>query len=157
MVFVNKCTPNIVVISVKYQLKLNNGENYDGKKTWTYNRPWKELKLSHYTPRRLLSRKEVQLLLIHDLGTRWRWVVSVTPKPRFTPVERTPGTHCTGGWVCPRVGLDTEARGKILSSLSGIEPRCLGRPARSHTPYWLRYPAHIAHPRNAYLMLTPAV
>jgi hypothetical protein len=26
----------------------------------------------------------------------------------------TPGTHCTGGWVGPRAGLDTEARGKIL-------------------------------------------
>jgi hypothetical protein len=29
------------------------------------------------------------------------------------PGERTPGTHCTGGWVGPRAGLDTEARGKI--------------------------------------------
>jgi hypothetical protein len=28
--------------------------------------------------------------------------------------ERTPGTHCTGGWVGLRAGLDTEARGKIL-------------------------------------------
>jgi hypothetical protein len=26
----------------------------------------------------------------------------------FTPGERTPGTHCTGGWVGPRAGLDTE-------------------------------------------------
>jgi hypothetical protein len=30
------------------------------------------------------------------------------------PGERTPGTHCTGGWVGPRAGLDTEAREKIL-------------------------------------------
>jgi hypothetical protein len=30
----------------------------------------------------------------------------------FTPGERNPGTHCTGGWVGPRAGLDTEARGK---------------------------------------------
>jgi hypothetical protein len=29
------------------------------------------------------------------------------------PGERTPGTHCTGGWVGPRTGLDTEVRGKI--------------------------------------------
>ena len=29
-----------------------------------------------------------------------------TPLPgRFTPGER-PGTHCTGGWVGPRAGLD---------------------------------------------------
>jgi hypothetical protein len=51
----------------------------------------------------------VSFLLILDLGTRWGWVVSVTPRPRFTP-----GTHCTGGWVSSRAGLDTEARGKIL-------------------------------------------
>jgi hypothetical protein len=46
-----------------------------------------------------------------------------------------PGTHCTGGWVGPRAGLDTEARGKILSPLQGIEPRTPGRPARSQTLY----------------------
>jgi hypothetical protein len=28
------------------------------------------------------------------------------------PGERTPGTHCTRGWVGPRAGLDTEATGK---------------------------------------------
>jgi len=43
-------------------------------------------------------------------------VVSVTPQPRFTPGERTAGTHWTGGCVGPRAGLDTEARGKILGS-----------------------------------------
>jgi hypothetical protein len=26
-------------------------------------------------------------------------VVSVTLRPRFTPGERTRGTHCTGGWT----------------------------------------------------------
>jgi hypothetical protein len=30
---------------------------------------------------------------------RWEWVVSITPRPRFTPGERTPGTHWIGGWV----------------------------------------------------------
>jgi hypothetical protein len=51
------------------------------------------------------------------------------------PGERTPGTHCTGGWVSPRAGLDTEATGKILSPLPEIEPRMPGRPARSQTLY----------------------
>jgi hypothetical protein len=37
---------------------------------------------------------------ILDLGTRWRWVVSFTPRSRFTPRERVPGTHCIG-WVYP--------------------------------------------------------
>jgi hypothetical protein len=68
------------------------------------------------------------------------WLVSVTPRPRFTPGERTPGTHCTGGWVGSRAGLDTEARGRILSPLSGIEPRLPGRSVRTHTLYWLSYP-----------------
>jgi hypothetical protein len=55
-----------------------------------------------------------------------------------------PGTHCTGGWVGPRAGLDTEVRGKILSPLQGSEPRSLGRPDRSQTLYCLSYPAHKA-------------
>ena len=32
------------------------------------------------------------------------WVVNATPRPLY-PRER-PGTHCTGGWVDPRAGLD---------------------------------------------------
>jgi hypothetical protein len=39
--------------------------------------------------------------------------------------------------VSPRAGLDTEARGKILSPLLGIEPRSPGRPARTQTLYRL--------------------
>jgi hypothetical protein len=50
------------------------------------------------------------------------WVVSVTPRPRFTPGERTPGTHWTGGWVGPRAGLDTGDRGKILFPCRGSNP-----------------------------------
>jgi hypothetical protein len=54
--------------------------------------------------------------------TRWRWVVSITPRPRFTPKERTPGTHCTGGWVGPRAGMDTQVRGNILCPRRGSNP-----------------------------------
>jgi hypothetical protein len=64
-------------------------------------------------------------------------VVSVKPRLRFMPGERTPSTLCTGGWVDPRAGLDTEDRGKFLWP-------CLGsisdRPVRSQTlprlPVW---------------------
>jgi hypothetical protein len=42
--------------------------------------------------------------------------------PRFTPGERTHGIHCTGGWVGPRAGLDSEARGKILCPRRGSNP-----------------------------------
>jgi hypothetical protein len=51
------------------------------------------------------------------------------------PGERTPGTHCTGVWVSPTADLDTEATGKVLSPLPGIEPQSQGRPARSQTLY----------------------
>jgi hypothetical protein len=76
------------------------------------------------------------------------WVVGITPRPRFTPGERTPGTHWTGGWVGPRAGLDTEVRGKILLPLSGIEPRSPGRPVRSQKLHWLSYPAPIKYYKN---------
>jgi hypothetical protein len=46
------------------------------------------------------------------------------------PGEGTPGTHCTGGWVGPRAGLDAEARGKILCLCRGSNP---GHPVHSHT------------------------
>jgi hypothetical protein len=93
-----------------------------------------------WSVRRRLWGEEV---LILDLGTRWGWVVIVTPPPPFSLWERTPGTHCTGGWVGPRAGLDTEARGKILSPLPGIETRSSGRPPQSsQTPCWLSYRAH---------------
>jgi hypothetical protein len=65
-------------------------------------------------------------------------VVSITPRPRFTPAERAPGTHCTGGWVGPRAGLDAEIRGKALCPCRGSNP---GRPVRSQALYRLSYRA----------------
>jgi hypothetical protein len=53
-------------------------------------------------------------------------------RPRFIPGVRIPGIHWTGGWVGPRAGLDTEARGQT---------RSLGRPVCSQTLYWLSYPS----------------
>jgi hypothetical protein len=55
----------------------------------------------------------------HDLSTRSGWVVSVTPRPRFT----TPGTHWIWGWMGLRADLDTETKKKNPLPLSGIEPR----------------------------------
>jgi hypothetical protein len=48
------------------------------------------------------------------------------------PQER-PGTHCTGGWVGPRAGLENLAPTGIRSP---------DRPARSQSLYRLRYTAH---------------
>ena len=36
------------------------------------------------------------------LGVRWRCVVNATPRPSYPPEERR-STHCTDGWVGPRV------------------------------------------------------
>jgi hypothetical protein len=38
------------------------------------------------------------------------------------PGRKDPGTQFTGGWVGPRAGLDTEARGKILCPCQRSNP-----------------------------------
>jgi hypothetical protein len=68
-------------------------------------------------------------------------VVSITPPPSFSSGEKTPGTHCTGGWVDPRAGLDPEVRRKILCLCRGSNP---GRPVRSQSLYWLSYPCSLS-------------
>jgi hypothetical protein len=85
-----------------------------------------------------LGGEEVLLLLIHHLGASWGWVVSVTPRPRFTPGERTPGTHWIAGWVGVRAGLDTDARGKKYFRLcrgSNLD-RPLVQPVARHFADW---------------------
>jgi hypothetical protein len=88
-------------------------------------------------PCRRQGGEEIQLLPILDIGTKWGWVVSVTPQLRFTPREMTPGTHWIGDWVGLRAGLDTAARGKILFLFRGSNP---GSPVRNQT-LKTRYPA----------------
>jgi hypothetical protein len=67
--------------------------------------------------------------LILDFGTRWKWVLSLTPRPLY-PAERTACTHCIGGWLGFRAVLDAVAKTKKIQSLllPGIELRS---PARS--------------------------
>jgi hypothetical protein len=66
-----------------------------------------------------------------DLGARRGWVVSTTPRPLY-PRER-PGTHCTGGWVGPRAGLDIcEKSRPHRDSIPG--------PSSSQPVYRLSYP-----------------
>jgi hypothetical protein len=38
------------------------------------------------------------------------------------PGERTPGTHCTEGWVGLRAGVDTEGRGKSFAPAGDRTP-----------------------------------
>jgi hypothetical protein len=88
----------------------------------------------------MLQSKAVPLHAMVALG--WRGVASTHSWPRhymavsgqrhapaaLCPGERTPGTHCTGGSVGPRAGLDTEVTGKIFCPCRGSNP---GRPVRS--------------------------
>jgi hypothetical protein len=106
-----------------------------------------KVKQSHSTPMEAQGGEDVQLLLIHDFGARWGWVVSVTTRPCYTLRERIPRNHCTGGWG-HRAGLDTDVRGKIILPLPGIKPRSPSRPVRSQTLYWLSYLA-------SYVMTVP--
>jgi hypothetical protein len=64
------------------------------------------------------------------------WVASVTPRLRFTPVERTPTTHCIGGLVGPRAGLDAGARRKICPCRGSNLDRSIVQPVVRHYTAW---------------------
>jgi hypothetical protein len=49
---------------------------------------------------------------ILDLGTKWKWMASFTPRP-LHPQGNTPGTHWIGAWVDPRASLEAVVRRKI--------------------------------------------
>jgi len=47
---------------------------------------------------------------ILNVGIRWRWVVSFTPRLLYTRDKKTSGTHCIGGGgVGRRAGLEAVA------------------------------------------------
>jgi hypothetical protein len=81
-----------------------------------------------------------------------RWVVNVTPWPRFIPGERTSSTHWKGGWVGPRADLNTGVVGKILCFCRGSNP---DRPVvqsviRKNTD-WATPAPTLAHTTNYYM------
>jgi hypothetical protein len=69
------------------------------------------------------------------VGGKW----SASQRGRFTTGERAPDTHCLGGWVDPRAGLDDVEKINFLT-LAGLELRPLSHPTRSQSLYRLRYP-----------------
>jgi hypothetical protein len=73
-----------------------------------------KLKLSHYTPwRRLGERRYSSYSFSTSALDGSEWSASRIGRA-LAPVKGPPRTHCTGGWVGPRAGLDKEALGKIL-------------------------------------------
>jgi hypothetical protein len=68
-------------------------------------------------------------------GVKW----SASRPCRFTAEERAPSTHCIGGCVGPRAGLDDVENRKFLT-LPGLELRPFGRLAHSQSLYRLRHP-----------------
>ena len=74
-------------------------------------------------------------LPFHDHGTRRGWEVSIMPWPLFTPGKDPVSTVQEAGWAPGPVWTGTE-----YLTPTGI--RSPDRPACSHSPNWLRYPAH---------------
>jgi hypothetical protein len=64
---------------------------------------------------------------------------------RFTPGERAPGSHWIGGCVDPTADLDIMEKLKFLT-LTGLELRLLGRPARNQS-------LHLLHYRSSFLYI----
>jgi hypothetical protein len=96
-----------------------------------------KVKPSRFTPWRRLGREEYSSYSFTTSaldGGEWS---ASRPGRAFTPGERTPGTHCTGGWVGLRAGLDTEDRGKILCPCRGSNPdRPVVQPVVRHYTAW---------------------
>ena len=95
----------------------------------------KKIKCSRYRPGVSQRVGRGIALLLHDHGTRSRWVVSSTPRPHFTPGKVPVPILQEAGW----------ALGPVWTS--GNSPlrqnSIAARPARSQSLYPLSYPAHI--------------
>ena len=64
------------------------------------------------------------------------------------PQER-PSTHCTGGWVGPRVGLDRCGKSRPPP---GFDPRSV-QPIASHYTYWATWPTWTSRPMAKYFKI----
>jgi hypothetical protein len=69
-----------------------------------YTEQFMKKKSPYNRPSRTWKRSRVIALHIFNLGARRGWVVNTTP--RLFYLRERPGTHCAGGWVGPRTGLD---------------------------------------------------
>lgn len=65
----------------------------------------KKVKLSHDMPIQALGGGTGIALLILDCSSRWGWMVNAKPQMLY-PLNKRPSTHCSGGWLGQRAGLD---------------------------------------------------
>ena len=76
------------------------------------------------------------IALLYFRPLHYKWVRGQRHAPAAPCPRERPGTHCTGGWVGLRAGLEWRWK----SRPTGI--RSPDRPARRQSLYRLRYPAH---------------
>jgi len=76
----------------------------------------------------------IALLFSRTFGTRWGWESASRPGRLYS--RERPVTHCTGGWVGSRAGLN----GAENLVPTGIRSWTVQPVAQSL--YWLSYPAH---------------
>jgi hypothetical protein len=70
------------------------------------------------------------------LGTKRRWVVSLTTRPLFSR-ERASGTHHIGSLVSPRAGLDSVVKRKIPTPCRELNPQTrIVQPVASRYTDW---------------------
>jgi hypothetical protein len=104
---------------------------------------YKTVKLSLYTPWRHTYRERRAIApLILNLGTIWKAVVNFTPRPLYHR-QINSGTHWAGGWLGPRVGLESFWKTENFLSLPGFEPRTVKPVASRNTNYAIRAPCLI--------------
>ena len=77
-------------------------------------------------------------LSFHDRGTRRRWGGQCRAPAALYPRER-PGTHCTGGWMVLRAGLD---RCGISRLPPGFDPLTV-HPVASRYTYYATRPTYV--------------
>jgi hypothetical protein len=91
--------------------------------------------LSSYVPSAANRGGEVIAVPIRDLSTRGVGVQQQAPAALLP--EKGPCAHCTGGWLGLEAGLDVYGKCRLRTGV-----RIPDRPARSKSPYQLRYPSH---------------
>jgi hypothetical protein len=97
----------------------------------------KNLKLSHYTPRRRLGERRYNSYSFSTSALDGgEWSASRLGRA-LAPGKEPPGNHWTRSWVGPRAGLDTEARGKILCLCRALNlDRPVVQPVARHYTDW---------------------